>query len=80
MRDRFNEITFVASLRLAVGVNVAVQGIPPFAEAITDSVPFAIVRSALVNPVTASLNVHVTSEVSPASSELSVTTIVTVGG
>ncbi|MOA44415.1 hypothetical protein D3C78_1666920 [compost metagenome] len=43
------------------------------------SVPLAIVRSALVRPVTASLKVMVTSEVSPTLNALSATTMVAVG-
>ncbi|MNC67187.1 hypothetical protein D3C75_1176600 [compost metagenome] len=44
------------------------------------SVPLAMVRSALVKPVTAWLKVMVTSDVSPIFRALSVTTIVAVGG
>ena len=43
------------------------------------SVPLAIVRSALVKPLTASVKVMVTSEVSPIFSALSATTMVAVG-
>ena len=64
---------------LAVGVNVAVQVMPPSPDVTADSVPLSIVRSALVRPVTASLKVIVTSEVSPACSASSATTIVAVG-
>ena len=67
------------SLVLAVGVKVAVQVMPPFTEATAVSAPLAIVRSALVKPVTASLKVIVTSDVSPAFSAVAVTTIVAVG-
>ena len=67
------------SLVLAVGVKVAVQVMPPFTEATAVSVPLVIVRSALVKPVTASLKVIVTSDVSPAFSAVSATTIVAVG-
>ena len=44
-----------------------------------DSVPLAMVRSALVKPVTASEKVMVTSEVSPTFSAVSATTMVAVG-
>jgi hypothetical protein len=43
------------------------------------SVPLATLRSALVKPVTASLKVMVTPEVSPAASAVSATTRVAVG-
>ncbi|MOA59643.1 hypothetical protein D3C78_1843170 [compost metagenome] len=43
------------------------------------SVPLAMVRSALVNPLTASLKVMVTSEVSPILSAVSATTMLAVG-
>src|ERR1700710_619410 len=64
---------------LAIGVNVAVQVIPPSLELTAVRVPLAIVRSALVNPVTASENVTVTSDVSPTAGVVSATTIVAVG-
>ena len=48
-----------------VGVNVAVQVTPPSLLLTAVNVPLAIVRSALVKPVTASQKVMVTSEVSP---------------
>ena len=60
------------------GVKVAVQVTPPSDEDTAVSVPFAIVRSALVNPLTASLKVKVTSVVSPACSAVSATTMVAV--
>ncbi len=41
--------------------------------------PLAMVKSAFVNPVTASEKVTVTNEVSPMVSELSATTILAVG-
>ncbi len=74
------EITLVASVTLAVGVKVAVQVMPPSPEVTALKVPFGIVKSALENPVTASEKVKVTSDVSPASKELSLTTIPAVGG
>jgi hypothetical protein len=52
----------VVSVMLAVGVKVAVQVMPP-SLLLTAQVPLAMVRSALVKPVTASLKVMVTSEV-----------------
>ena len=67
------------SVVLAAGVKVAVQVMPPFTEATFVSVPLAIVRSALVKPFTATLKVIVTSDVSPAFSVVSATTIVAVG-
>ncbi|MNC04048.1 hypothetical protein D3C75_514770 [compost metagenome] len=69
----------VVSLTLAVGVKVAVQVMPPSLLLTAVSVPLAIVRSALVNPLTASLKVMVTSEVSPMLRLVSVTTMVAVG-
>ena len=72
-------IRLLASVVLAVGVNVAVQVMPPSPELTALKVPFAIVKSALANPVTASLKVMVTSEVSPTIKALSATTIVAVG-
>ena len=63
----------------AVGVNVAVQVTPPSDEDTAVSAPFAIVRSALLKSVTASLKVIVTSDVSPAFSAVSATTMLTVG-
>ena len=62
-----------------MGVNVAVHVTPPSAELTADNVPLAIVRSALVKPVTASEKVIVTELVSPLDRELSATTIVAVG-
>ncbi len=64
---------------LALGVKVAVQVMPPSLLLTAVSVPLAMVRSALVKPLTASLNVMVTSEVSPIFSAVSATTIVAVG-
>ncbi len=63
----------------AVGVSVAVQVIPPSLLLTALKVPLATVRSALLNPLTASLNVMVTCEVSPIASRLSATTMVAVG-
>src|SRR5204863_9422256 len=48
-----------------VGVKVAVQVTPPLEDDTAVSVPLAIVRSALVKPVTASLKVTVNRLVSP---------------
>ncbi|MNZ58203.1 hypothetical protein D3C78_762080 [compost metagenome] len=69
----------VASKIPAVGVKVAVQVMPPSLLLTALSVPLAMVRSALVKPLTASLNVMVTSEVSPALSVGSASIIVAVG-
>ena len=63
-------VIMLLSVVLAVGVKVAVQVMPPFTEATAVSAPLAIVRSVLVKPVTASLKVIVTSDVSPAFSAL----------
>ena len=62
-----------------VGVKVAVQVMPPLLLLTVLKVPFSMVRSALVKPVTASLKVKVTSEVSPMISEESATVIVAEG-
>ena len=70
----------VVSEILAVGVNVAVQVIPPSLLLTAVSVPLAMVRSALVKPVTASEKVMVTRLVSPMLNVVSVTTMVAVGG
>src|SRR3990167_1766290 len=67
-------IRLVASVMVVVGVNVAVQVMPPSLLLTALSVPFAMVRSALLKPVTASEKVMVTSEVSPILSALSATT------
>ncbi|MNU68437.1 hypothetical protein D3C71_578030 [compost metagenome] len=75
----FRVIRLVVSLTLAVGVKVAVQVMPPSLLLTAVSVPLAIVRSALVNPLTASLKVMVTSEVSPILRLVSATTRVAVG-
>ncbi|MNV39333.1 hypothetical protein D3C71_1309090 [compost metagenome] len=72
-------IRLVVSLMLADGVKVAVQVMPPSLLLTALRVPLAIVRSALVKPLTASLKVMVTSEVSPILSAVSATTMVAVG-
>ncbi|RMS19479.1 hypothetical protein ALP75_202708 [Pseudomonas syringae pv. actinidiae] len=72
-------IRLLVSVILAVGVKVAVQVIPPSLLLTALKVPFSTVRSALLKPLTASLNVMVTSEVSPMDSALSATTTVAVG-
>ncbi len=72
-------IRLLASVMLLVGVKVAVQVIPPSLLLTAVSVPLAIVRSALLKPVTASLKVMVTSDVSPMVRLLSATTMVAVG-
>ena len=73
-------IRLVASVRLLVGVNVAVQVRPPSLLLTAVSVPLAMVRSALVKPLTARLKVMVTSEVSPIFNAVSAITMVAVGG
>ncbi|MCY1456951.1 hypothetical protein D9M71_742050 [compost metagenome] len=52
---------------------------PPSLLLIALNVPLAMVRSALVRPLTASLKVMVTSEVSPILSAVSATTMLAVG-
>ena len=64
-------ITLVVSEILAVGVNVPVQVTPPFVDVIAVNVPLAKVRSLLLKPVTASLNVIVKVLVSPTVKALS---------
>ena len=75
----FKVMRLVVSVMLALGVNVPVQVIPPSLLVTALNVPLAIVRSALVKPVTASLKVNVTSDVSPIFSAESATTMVAVG-
>ena len=72
-------MALVVSVMPPMGVKVAVQVMPPSLVLTLLSVPFGMVRSALVNPVTASLNVKVTAEVSPTLSAVSATTTLTVG-
>ena len=64
---------------LAVGVKVAVQVVPPSDELTELKVPLAMDKSALVKPVTASLKVIVTRDVSPAARAVSETTKLAVG-
>ncbi len=72
-------IRLLVSLTLLPGVRVAVQVIPPSALARPLRLPLATLRSATVKPLTASLKVMVTSDVSPARKALSATTMVAVG-
>ncbi|MNQ76117.1 hypothetical protein D3C85_909400 [compost metagenome] len=72
-------MTLLASVMLLVGVKVAVQVMPPSLLLTVLNVPLAMVRSALLKPLTASLNVIVTNEVSPIFSAGSDTTMVAVG-
>ncbi|MNF87618.1 hypothetical protein D3C84_700880 [compost metagenome] len=72
-------IRLVLSVMALVGVKVAVQVMPPSLLLTAVKVPLAMVRSALLKPVTASENVMVTSEVSPILSAVSATTMVAVG-
>ncbi|MNR32178.1 hypothetical protein D3C85_1497400 [compost metagenome] len=72
-------IRLVASVMLAVGVKVAVQVMPPSLLLTAVNVPLVMVRSALVKPLTASLKVIVTREVSPILNAVSATTMVAVG-
>ncbi len=69
----------VVSVVLALGVKVAVQVMPPSRLLTALSVPLAMLRSALLNPTTASEKVMVTSEVSPIFSESLAITTVAVG-
>ena len=72
-------ITLVGSAMVFVGVNVAVHVVPPSLLLTADRVALSMVRSALVNPVTASLKVNVTKDVSPMLKAVSETTADTVG-
>ena len=69
----------VASVMAAVGVKAAVQVMPPSLLLTALSVPLATARSALLKPVTASLKVMLTSEVSPIDKAASANTMVAVG-
>ncbi|MNF85355.1 hypothetical protein D3C84_677480 [compost metagenome] len=69
----------VASVILLLGVKVAVQVMPPSLLLTAVNVPLAMVRSALVKPLTASENVIVTVEDSPILNAVSATTMVAVG-
>ena len=64
---------------LAVGVNVAVQVIPPSLLLTALKVPPLTLRSALVKSFTASLKVMVTVLVSPTARAVSATVMVAVG-
>ena len=75
----FKVIRLLLLVMLLVGVNVAVQVMPPSLLLTLLNVPLAMVRSLLSNPLTASLKVMVTSEVSPDLSAVSATTMVAVG-
>ena len=72
-------ITLLEPVMPLVGVKVAVQVVPPLLELTLPRVPLAMVRSALVKPVTASLNVKVAMAVSPTRSAVSFSEIVAVG-
>ena len=71
--------TLEVSSMLSVGVNVAVQVMPPSVLATLESLPLAMLRSSLSKPVTASLKVMVTREVSPALRAVSAKTMEAVG-
>ncbi|MNO58416.1 hypothetical protein D3C76_489740 [compost metagenome] len=75
----FSAMVLLVSVMSAVGVKVAVQVIPPSLELTLLRVPFAMVKSPLSKPLTASLKVMVTNEVSPVLSAVSATTMVAVG-
>ena len=72
-------MTLVDAVVLPLGVSVAVQVTPPSKELTADNEPLAMVRSALVKPVTASEKVIVTKLVTPFLRALVATTIVAVG-
>ena len=72
-------IKLVVSLSAVVCVNVAAQVRPPSLELTADRVPLATLKSVLLKPVTASLKVIVTSDVSPAARAVSATTMVALG-
>ncbi|MNP33228.1 hypothetical protein D3C76_1264520 [compost metagenome] len=75
----FRVIRLVASLTATFGVKVAVQVMPPSLLLTEDNVPLAMLRSALVKPLTASEKVMVTREVSPILNAVSTTTMVAIG-
>ena len=64
---------------MLLGVNTPVHVTPPSPLLIAPSVPFATVRSVASNPLTASVNVTVTVDVSPIFRALSLSVIVAVG-
>jgi hypothetical protein len=72
-------IILLASVIFAVGVRVDVQVTPPSPVLKFVRTPLLTVKSAVVNPVTASEKVKVTRDVSPIIKEVSVTVIVAVG-
>ncbi|MCY1544333.1 hypothetical protein D9M68_802100 [compost metagenome] len=72
-------IRLLVSVTAALGVRVAVQVMPPSALPKPLNKPLATLKSAVVNPVTASLKVMVTIEVSPTASTLSATTMLALG-
>ena len=72
-------ITLAAAVMPLVGVKVAAQVVPPSLELTLPKVPLAMVRSALLKPVTASLKVKVAVAVSPTRSAVSFSEIVAVG-
>ena len=72
-------MTLVASLTPAVGVSVAVNVKLPSLDETVLRVPLSIAKSLLLKPLTGSLNVKVTNEVSPISNAASATTMATVG-
>ena len=69
----------VGSVIAPVGVNVAVQVLPPSLVARLDKVPLATLRSDRSNPLTASLKVTVTVVVCPMPRRASATVMVAVG-
>ncbi len=72
-------IRLPVEVRLALGVKVAVQVVPPSLELTELKVPPATVKSALVKPVTGREKVMVTRLVSPAFRALSLSAMVAVG-
>ncbi len=71
---RLTVITLLASVTPVLGVRIPLQVTPPSLELNPLMTPLGTVRSAVVKPVTAVLNMKVTPEVSPAFRLLSVKT------
>ncbi len=69
----------VGAVQVARGVSVAVQVMPPSLDCAGDRLPPVTLRSVLVKSFTASLKVMVTSDICPALSVPSTTTMPAVG-
>ena len=74
----FSTTVLLLASTLAAGVRVAVQTVPPSLLLGAVTPPLATVRSDTSRPLTASLKVNVTAEVSPTIRLVSATTMVTV--